>query len=45
MSSLKKAVKQEYQRLKKVVEKILKPAPQKSFPQPALQPVRERRKY
>jgi hypothetical protein len=45
MPSIKKNLKEEYDRLKKVFGKIVKPTREKTFPQPALQPIRIRKNF
>lgn len=40
--TLKKTIKEEYNRLKKVLEKIIKPEKEQSFPSLVLQPVKNR---
>jgi hypothetical protein len=44
MSSLKKTLKEEYNRLKKALGKMVKPESEKKL-QPVLQPVRTRRNF
>ena len=45
MSKVKKLIKEEYNRLKKGFDRLLKPHSQKQVPQPALQPIRNRNFY
>lgn len=40
---IKKVIKEEYNRLKKAFDKILKDSSQRVYPQPALQPVRNKK--
>lgn len=44
MPSIKKTLKEEYNRLKKAFDKILKPK-EKAMPQPVLQPYRTRKPF
>ncbi len=37
--------KEQYDRLKKVLKQLVQPAKQRSLPQPALQPIRNQRKF
>lgn len=41
--SVKKVLKEEYNRLKKAMEKMIKPKKQETIPQYVLQPVREKK--
>ena len=43
MSTIKKSLKEEYNRLKKTFEKILKPGKKEQAPQLALQPYRNKK--
>jgi len=44
-NKVKKILKEEYNRLKKSFDKILKPAGERNMPQPALQPIRIRKNF
>ncbi len=44
-NKVKKLVKEEYNKLKKVFEKIINPGNEKAMPQPALQPYRPRKNF
>lgn len=44
-SKIKKVLKEEYDRLKKSFDRLLKPGKEKSLPQPALQPYRPRKNF
>ena len=44
-NKVKKLLKEEYNRLKKSFDKILKPRNERTMPQPALQPIRPRKHY
>ncbi len=43
--SVKKGIREEYNRLKKVLEKLLKPKKNQSFPSLVLQPVRDKKNF
>ena len=45
MSKLKKLLKEEYNKLKKGFDRLLKPDREKHMPQPALQPYRNRKPF
>jgi hypothetical protein len=45
MAGTAAGLKEQYDRLKKVLKQLVQPAKQKTFPQPALQPIRNQRRF